>query len=60
MLSENFKREQNLEEHNYRGYLKKYIWIWALHKNCEKFPADLVTFTEKILNRKPHLLCSVG
>ena len=24
-----------------------------------QFPADLVTFTEEILNGKPHFLCSV-
>ena len=26
---------------------------------CDKFPADLVTFTEEILNEKLHFLCSV-
>ena len=25
-----------------------------------QFPADLVTFTEEILNVKPHFLCSVN
>ena len=27
-------------------------------KHCTKFPADLVTFTEEILNGKLHFLCS--
>ena len=36
----------------------------TLHKNflrisCTKFPADLVTFTEEILNGKLHFLCIV-
>ena len=32
------------------------IFNMTLHK---KFPADLITFTEEILNGKPHVLCSV-
>ena len=28
-------------------------------RNTAQFPADLVTFTEEILNGKPHFLCSV-
>ena len=27
---------------------------------CDQFPVDLVTFTEKILSKKHHFLCSVS
>ena len=35
--------------------------IKDLNSNCERiqFPANLVTFTDEILNRKLHFLCSV-
>ena len=34
--------------------------IKVFFSKCDQFLADLVTFTEEILNGKLHFLCSVG
>ena len=38
--------------------MKFSVSIFSVNMTKPQFPADLVTFTEKILNEKPHFLCS--
>ena len=44
---------------NFFTVQKMIFSIKDFFSKCDQFPANLVTFTEEILNGKPHFLCSV-